>query len=136
MEQLPLDSMEKEKNIPMEEDPVLISADQQIETDENNLAKIEIDQENLSNDEEELNEGRVCERMSYEGFKIFDSCRYIPHTYCQNWQKKQGYYLCKNVKKVLAKILYVWKYISHLNSHFYLIEILRAVSMTSKITQY
>ena len=76
MEQLPLDSMEKEKNIPMEEDPVLISADQQIETDENNLAKIEIVQENLSNDEEELNEGRVCERMSYEGFKIFDICRY------------------------------------------------------------
>ena len=69
MEQLPLDSMEKEKNIPMEEDPVLISADQQIETDENNLTKIEIDQENLSNDEEELNEGRVCERMSYEGSK-------------------------------------------------------------------
>ena len=68
-EQLPLDSMEKEKNIPMGEDPVLISADQQIETDENNLAKIEIDQENLSNDEEELNEGRVCERMSYEESK-------------------------------------------------------------------
>ena len=87
MEQLPLDSMEKEKNIPMEEDPVLISADQQIETDENNLAKIEIVQENLSNDEEELNEGRVCERMSYEGFKIFDICRYIPHKYCQNWKK-------------------------------------------------
>ena len=91
MEQLPLDSMEKEKNIPMEEDPVLISADQQIETDENNLAKIEIDQENLSNDEEELNEGRVCERMSYEVFKIFDSCRYIPHTYCQNWQKTRDF---------------------------------------------
>ena len=72
MEQLPLDSMEKEKNIPMEEDPVLISADQQIETDENNLAKIEIDQENLSNDEEELNEGRVCERMSYEEFEFAD----------------------------------------------------------------
>ena len=80
MEQLPLDSMEKEKNIPMEEDPVLISADQQIETDENNLAKIEIDQENLSNDEEELNEGRVCERMSYEGsINIWHLQTYLPY---------------------------------------------------------
>jgi hypothetical protein len=92
MEQLPLDSMEKEKNIPMEEDPVLISADQQIETDENNLPKIEIVQENLSNDEEELNEGRLCERMSYEGFKIY----VLPKL-----EKKQGF-LSKNVKNFVG----------------------------------